>query len=152
MIPALNDSTIGAGLLFNTVTQTDDLQHRPKWTLIVSLKRCSWQEDIHHVTKRVVYFCYNGLHQPSICHCLLDKQKTDSWSHLKPTTWNTWVTLPVAMCCLPPSPTVSGQTAMPCTAERSWSEGGSGEDDLPPLISPCPSVWHSSPLAFINTS
>lgn len=63
MIPALNDSAIVAGLLFNTVIQTDDLQQRPKWTLIVSLKQCSWQEDIHHVTKRVVYFCYNGLHQ-----------------------------------------------------------------------------------------
>lgn len=151
MIPALNDSAIGAGLLFNTVTQTDDLQQRPKWTLTVSLKQCSWQEDIHHVTKRFVYFCYNGLHQQvSATVYWINRRLIHGPS--KPTTWNTWVTLTVSMCCLPPSPAVSGQTTMPCAAERNWSEGRRGEDDLPPLISPCPSVWHSSPLAFINTS
>lgn len=63
MILALTESNTGARLLFNRVTQTNDLQQGPKWTLIVSLKHYFWQEDIHHVTKWLVYSCSNGLHQ-----------------------------------------------------------------------------------------
>lgn len=51
------------GFFFNRVTQTNDLQLRPKLTLIVSLKHYFWQDSIHHVTKWLVYFCSYGLHQ-----------------------------------------------------------------------------------------
>lgn len=61
MVLALNDCATRARLLSNRATQTNDLRQRPKLTLVVSLKHHFRHEDIHLITKWLVYFCYRGL-------------------------------------------------------------------------------------------